>query len=274
MPSQIDKDANMFPFCLKLVAYSSLILMTACSSLNTKAVEKVQSVAFVGFDVDLSAKSISQTQNSDQLARALQKSVKDSFKEALSWHITENAKLANNSVYQGFYHQYKSRLLRGGLVEDSQLRQAEAARLNFEEREQLIQSLKVDAIATMYISTPTHKEIVNNGKTSKFYEANINFALYEKGSKDSIWQAYGVIGNSEIPLTYATPDKKQHKSDKAESLTLSQMLNGGGIKNSIEKFLSAEQTPALINKKFEIVKDAIDVSTGLLINQYQLTTNK
>lgn len=251
------------------MVYFSLVLISACSSMNPKAIDQVQSVAFVGFDVDLSPQSISKTQNSDQLARTVQNQVKDSFVKELNWHVTENAKLANNFVYQRFYHQYKSRLLKGGLVEDSQLRQAEANRLNFEEREKLINALNVDAIAIMYISTPARKEITSHNLTTKFFEANINFALYEKGNENSIWKTPKVTGNSDIPYTYVTPDKNTEKYDKPENLTLTQMLNGEGIKNRIDRILSAESTPALISKKFEIMQDAISVSTGNLIKEYR-----
>ena len=138
---EIDKDANVIIPILKLTACFSLILITACTSMNPKAIEQVQSVAFVGFDVALNPKSISKTKNSDLLARTFQNQVKDSFARELNWYITKNAKLANNSVYQGFYHQYKSQFLKDGLVEDGQLRQVEAERLNFKERERLINSL-------------------------------------------------------------------------------------------------------------------------------------
>ena len=254
---------------LKVMACFSLVMISACSSMNPKAIDQVQSVAFVGFDVDLSPQSISQTQNSDQLARTVQNQVKDSFVKELNWQVTENAKLANNFVYQRFYHQYKSRLLKGGLVEDSQLRQAEANRLNFEEREKLISALNVDAIAIMSISTPARKEVISHHLTTKFFEANINFALYEKGNKNSIWKTLKVTGNSDIPFTYATLQKETEKHNKPENLTLTQMLNGEGIKNRIDRVLSAETTPALINKKFEIMQDAISASTVNLIREYQ-----
>lgn len=242
--------------------------------MNPKAIDQVQSVAFVGFDVGLSPQSISQTQNSDQLARTVQNQVKDSFVKELNWHVTENAKLANNFVYQRFYHQYKSRLLKGGLVEDNQLRQAEANRLNFEEREKLINALNVDAIAIMYISTPARKEVITPNLTTKFFEAHINFALYEKGNEDSIWKTQKVTGNSNIPYAYVTPAKKPEPYNKPENLTLTHMLNGEGIKNRIDRILSSENTPALISKKFEIMQDAISNSTSNLIKEFQQGQNK
>ncbi len=266
---EIDKDANVINSSLKIAAYCSLILITACSSMNPKAIDNVQSVAFIGFDVALNPNSISQTQNSDQLARTFQSQVKESFARELNWHITENAKLANNSVYQGFYHQYKSRLVQEGLVEDNQLRQAEASELAFEERERLINSLKVDAIAIMYISTPTLKKVVNQNLTTTFFEAHIDFSLYEKGNKNSIWKTLNITGNNDASLSYVTNDKNNDKPIKPESLTLTKMLNGEGIRNRIEQFLSNENTPALIDQKFKIMQDAITVSTDNLIKEYQ-----
>lgn len=252
----------------------SLLLISACSSINPKAIDQVQSVAFIGFDVDLRAESISQTQNSDQLARTVQNQVKESFAKELNWHVTENAKMANNFIYQGFYHQYKSEFLEGGLVEDSQLRQAEAARLTFEEREKLINILNVDALALMHISTPSRKEVMSHNLTTKFYEANIHFVLYEKGNEDSIWKTLKVTGISDIPFSYVVPEKRKEKPTTPENLTLTGMLNGEGLKNSIERMLSSENTPTLINKKFEIMQDAITVSMGNLIKQYKNEKNQ
>ena len=235
--------------------------------MNPKAIENIQTVAFIGFDVDLNPGSISQQKNSDQLARLLQNKVKDSFSQELNWHIIQNAKLANNSVYQGFYHQYKSRLLKGGLVEDSQLRDAEASRLSFDEREKLINALNVDAIAMMNISTPVQKEENKNGITTKYFQANINFALYEKGNQDSIWKAYNVQGTSDSALTYPTPKtlSTDPQGKHLATLTLAKMMNGQGIKNSIDQFLSTESTSKLIQRKYQIMQDAIDQSTNNLI---------
>jgi len=232
----------------------------------------VHSVAFVGFDVDLSADIISPLKTPDQLARSLQDTVKKGFETELNWHITENGKLANNAVYQGFYHQYKSRLLKGGLVEDSQLREMEASQLSFSEREQLIKSLNVDAIALMTISSPAQKEVSENGITSRYYQASINFVLYEKGNENSIWKANDVQGTSPIALTFATTKNSTATftdMKTSQSLSLAKMLNGGGIKNNIDRFLSVENTPEVQAKKYQILQDVIKVSTQNLIFEYQ-----
>ena len=265
----------MIHCCLRFTISLLLFALAACSSINSKAVKDVHSVAFVGFDVDLSADTISPLKTPDQLARSLQDTVKKGFEEELNWHITENGKLANNAVYQGFYHQYKSRLLKGGLVEDSQLREMEASRLSFSEREQLIKSLNVDAIALMTISSPSQREVSKNGVTSRYYQASINFVLYEKGNENSIWKANGVQGSSPIALTFATTKNstatftEPKDKEETQSLSLAQMLNGGGIKNSIDRFLSVDNTPELQVKKYHIMQDAIKVSTQNLIFEYQ-----
>ena len=226
----------------------------------------------MGFDVDLSADIISPLKTPDQLARSLQDTVKKGFETELNWHITENGKLANNAVYQGFYHQYKSRLLKGGLVEDSQLREMEASQLSFSEREQLIKSLNVDAIALMTISSPAQKEVSENGITSRYYQASINFVLYEKGNENSIWKANDVQGTSPIALTFATTKNSTATftdMKTSQSLSLAKMLNGGGIKNNIDRFLSVENTPEVQAKKYQILQDVIKVSTQNLIFEYQ-----
>lgn len=240
--------------------------------MNSTAIKDVQSVAFVGFDIDLNAKSISSLKTPDQLARSLQNTVKKGFEKELNWHITENGKLANNAVYQGFYHQYKSRLVQDGLVEDSQLREIEAAQLSFSEREKLIKSLNVDAIALMTISSPAQREVSKDGITSRYYQASINFSLYEKGNEKSIWNASDVQASSPIALSFPTAKTSaQIPSDlqSSQSLSLAQMLNGGGIKNSIDRFLSVESTPELQAKKYQIMQDVIKVGTQNLIFEYQ-----
>ncbi len=144
--------------------------------------------------------------------------------------------------------------------------------MSFSEREQLIKSLNVDAIALMTISSPAQREENKNGITSRYYQASINFVLYEKGNENSIWKANGVQGSSPIPLTFTTTKNSTDTSidmEKSQSLSLAQMLNGGGIKNSIDRFLSAEDTPEVQAKKYQIMQDAIKVSTQNLIFEYQ-----
>ena len=258
----------MIRCCLRLSLSLALFSLAACSSMNSTAIKDVQSVAFVGFDIDLNAKSISSLQTPDQLARSLQNTVKKGFKEQLNWHITENGKLANNAVYQGFYHQYKSRLVQDGLVEDSQLREMEAAQLSFLEREKLIKSLNVDAIALMTISSPAQTEVSKDGITSRYYQASINFSLYEKGNENSIWNVSGMQASSPIALSFPTT-KISTVPQNTQSLSLAQMLNGGGIKNSIDRFLSVDSTPELQAKKYKIMQDVIKQGTQNLIFEYQ-----
>ena len=232
----------MFKKISKIVLAMCLITLFGCSAMNPKAIGSVQTVAFVGFDIDTNAASFPIPPNGVPLARELQNSVKQSFSQKLGWNITKGEELIQNSIYQDFFKEYKSIFMQGGLVDVGQLRKAEADRLDFQERELLMSVLDVDALAMIRLTMSLREQQNNNGDVTEYYDVMVNFSLYNKGNEDTIWQTNTTKATSKIPLKY----EAQADIEKAASMPdLTNSIKAMDVDNMFATIQASEDQDSL-----------------------------
>lgn len=266
----------MFKKISKLVLVMCLITLFGCSVMKPKAIESVQTVAFVGFEIDTNPASFPTPPNGVQLARELQDSVKQSFSQKLGWNIIKGEELTNNPIYQDFFKEYKSIFMQGGLVEVGQLRKAEADRLDFKERELLMSILDVDALAMIRLTMNLREQQKNNGKVTEYYDVMVNFSLYNKGNEDTIWQTNTTTATSKIPLKYEAEPIHITKAASAPDLTDSiKVMDIDNIFSTIQasedqdNLTPRERSAKNKSKKLEIFEDAMSLAFNKFISEYQ-----
>lgn len=270
----------MFKNFSTLVLATCFITLFGCSAMNPKAIDSVQTVAFVGFDIDTNPASFPTSKGSAQLAHELQSTVKQSFSQKLGWNITKSDELTQNPVYHDFFKEYKSLFMQGGLVEDGQLRKAEADRLDFKEREQLMSALDVDALAMIRLTMPLREVQNNNGEVIEYYDVMVNFSLYKKGNEDTIWQTNTTKAASKIPLKYVAQTHATQAAsmpdltDSIKTMDVDSMFATIQTSEDQDRLMLHERSPENKAKKQEIFVDAMSLAFNEFISEYQNAPKK
>lgn len=265
----------MFKKISKLVLVTCLITLFGCSAMKPKAIDSVQTVAFVGFDVETNSASFPTPAGSAQLAHDLQNTVKQSFSQKLGWNITRSEELIQNPVYHDLFKEYKSLFIQGGLVESGQLRKAEADRLDFNEREQLMSALGVDALAMIRLTMPLREKQNHNGNITEYYDVMVNFSLFKKGDEDTIWQTNTTKATSKIPLEYVIQVDPTQTASMPDLTASIKAMDVGNMFATIQA--SEDQDSLMLHersannkaKKQEIFVDAMTLAFNQFISEYQ-----